>query len=109
MWATEEYAIITFISIWVKQIKPMNDDPVIAMEKIYLKVELNLNKTESRIKPYPPSFNKIEARIIDPTTGASTWAFGSHKWPINTGNFTKNAITLLRIKIQWISWEFNFK
>lgn len=34
---------------------------------------------EIRIIPYPPSFSKIAARIMDPAIGASTWAFGSHK------------------------------
>lgn len=35
---------------------------------------------EIRNSPYLPNFNKIPARIIDPATGASTWALGSHKW-----------------------------
>lgn len=30
------------------------------------------------ISPNPPIFNKIAARNIDPATGASTWALGSH-------------------------------
>lgn len=34
---------------------------------------------EIRIMPYPPSFSRIAARIIDPAIGASTWAFGSHR------------------------------
>lgn len=34
---------------------------------------------ESRIRPYPPSFRRILARIIDPAVGASTWAFGSQR------------------------------
>lgn len=29
--------------------------------------------------PYPPSFSRMAARIIDPAIGASTWAFGSHR------------------------------
>lgn len=33
----------------------------------------------------------MPARIIDPATGASTWAFGSHKWVRNIGVLTKNA------------------
>jgi len=37
------------------------------------------NNFISRINPYPPSFSKIAARIIDPATGASTWAFGNHR------------------------------
>jgi len=44
-----------------------------------------------RINPYPPNFNKTPAKIIDPETGASTWALGSHKWKKYTGNFTKKA------------------
>jgi hypothetical protein len=48
-----------------------------------------------RIKPYVPSFNNTPARIIEPATGASTWALGSHRWSENIGIFTKKA----RIKI----------
>lgn len=32
-----------------------------------------------RIIPYPPSFKRMAARIIDPAMGASTWAFGNHR------------------------------
>lgn len=35
---------------------------------------------EIRIMPYPPSFSRMAARIIEPAIGASTWAFGSHRW-----------------------------
>lgn len=45
----------------------------------------------NRINPYPPSFNKIAARIMDPSRGASTWALGNHKWKKYIGIFTKNA------------------
>jgi len=41
---------------------------------------------------WPPSFNRIAASTIDPATGASTWAFGSHKWRENRGILTMNAI-----------------
>lgn len=37
----------------------------------------------------------MAAKIIDPATGASTWAFGSHKWTENSGSFTKNAIIII--------------
>ena len=40
--------------------------------------------------PYTPIFNKTPARTIDPDSGASTWAFGSHRCIINIGSFTKN-------------------
>lgn len=41
-----------------------------------------------RISPYPPSFRSTAARIMDPAMGASTWAFGNHRWVINIGIFT---------------------
>lgn len=34
---------------------------------------------EIRIMPYPPSFSRMAAKIIDPAIGASTWALGSHR------------------------------
>jgi len=46
----------------------------------------------TRIIPYPPNFNRIAAKIIDPATGASTWALGNHRWVINIGNLTKNPL-----------------
>lgn len=47
-----------------------------------------------RIIPYPPNFRRTPARIIDPATGASTWALGSQRWVKNIGNFTKKAIVM---------------
>ena len=35
-----------------------------------------------------PSFSNKEARIIEPATGASTWALGNHRWKKNKGVFT---------------------
>lgn len=37
---------------------------------------------ERRIRPYLPSFRRIPAKIIEPATGASTCAFGSHRWSV---------------------------
>lgn len=45
-----------------------------------------------RIIPNVPNFNRIPARIMDPATGASTWALGSHRWRKNIGALAKNAI-----------------
>lgn len=45
-----------------------------------------------RIIPYPPSFSRTAASTIDPATGASTCAFGSHRWTPYNGILTKNAI-----------------
>ena len=50
------------------------------------------------INPYPPNFSKIAAKNIDPTTGASTWALGSHMWKKNIGSFTKKAKRTARLK-----------
>lgn len=52
----------------------------------------DIHKGINRIIPYPPSFRRIAAKIIEPSKGASTWAFGSHKCTKNIGIFTKNAI-----------------
>ena len=60
---------------------------------------------EIRQIPNPPSFNKIPAKIIEPITGASTWAFGSHKWNINMGNLIKNP-NINRIDIKVVNWLF---
>jgi hypothetical protein len=49
------------------------------------------NNVLIRINPYLPNFNRIPARAIDPATGASTWALGSHKWVPYRGIFTINA------------------
>lgn len=35
---------------------------------------------------------RIAARTIEPATGASTWAFGSHRCTPYSGIFTRNAI-----------------
>lgn len=48
-------------------------------------------KLINRIAPYPPNFNKIAAKIIDPTTGASTWALGNQRCTAKRGNLTKKA------------------
>lgn len=52
------------------------------------------NKVIMRTSPYPPSFSRMAARIIEPATGASTWALGSHRCTENRGNFTRNAAVM---------------
>ncbi len=51
----------------------------------------NIKREKIRINPYPPNFNKTPAKIIEPETGASTWALGNHKWTTYMGIFTKKA------------------
>ena len=58
---------------------------------------------EYRIKPKPPNFRRIPARITDPEVGASLWASGSQTWKgingILTAKDRKKAIqTNLTIK-----------
>jgi hypothetical protein len=42
-----------------------------------------------RAIPYPPSFNKMAAKTIEPAIGASTCALGSHRCTENIGSFTR--------------------
>jgi len=51
------------------------------------------------MRPYPPSFSRMAARIIDPAIGASTCALGSHRCVENIGNFTINPVTSISQKI----------
>lgn len=48
-------------------------------------------REDRRIRPYLPSFRRIPARIMDPATGASTWAFGSHRCRVYSGIFVMKA------------------
>lgn len=82
-------------------IDDIHTNPInIAPHKLIAKIKLNLVDCVLYIssvnfnKPYPPSFNKIPARIIDPLRGASTWAFGSHKCTPHIGNLTRKAVTI---------------
>jgi len=54
-------------------------------------IKLGIVKAK-RIIPNVPSLRRIPARIIDPATGASTCALGSHRWRKNMGALAKNAI-----------------
>lgn len=53
------------------------------------------NRAYIRRIPYPPNLSRIAARIIDPATGASTCAFGSHKCIENIGSLTINPIMVI--------------
>lgn len=62
----------------------------------------DIEKTNSnRQIPNPASFNNKAAKTMEPITGASTWALGSHKWTKNIGNLTKNPI-ILKNMIIWV-------
>jgi hypothetical protein len=93
MWPTDEYAINDFMSDCRKQIIDVITPPTIAIAIIgFINVLFKwLKIIIIRASPYPPSFRRIAARIIDPATGASTCAFGNQRWTENRGSFTKNA------------------
>ena len=42
-----------------------------------MKSVIGFRSTVIRSLPYPPSFSRTAARIMEPEMGASTWAFGS--------------------------------
>jgi len=90
---TDEYAITTFISLVMTQITPKIIPPAKEMTINDLNILLASIKKDSRTIPYPPSFNKTPAKIIDPDTGASTCALGNQRWTPNIGNLVKNANT----------------
>jgi hypothetical protein len=46
----------------------------------------------TRIIPYPSSFSRTATSTIEPVTGASTWALGSHRCNSYNGILTINAI-----------------
>lgn len=60
-------------------------------------------RADNRISPYLPNFSKMAARIIDPATGASTCAFGSHRWVKYRGIFTRNAVITVAHQISFDS------
>lgn len=81
MWLTEEKAINDFMSVCREHR---------AADKITPKREKTINGAAAGAKessiivpmrkiPYPPSFRRVAAKIIDPAMGASTCALGSHK------------------------------
>lgn len=82
MCPTDEYAIRAFKSVWrihtILVTRAPHEQNTIRGKEINF-IDVVTNNEISRISPYPPNFRSIAARIIDPATGASTCAFGSHK------------------------------
>lgn len=67
---------------------PINENTKIKMENVQ---NLKQNTCIIRSIPYPPSLSSTPARTIEPATGASTCALGSHKCSEKIGVFTRNA------------------
>ena len=49
--------------------------------------------------PKPPILRRRPAKIMEPETGASTWALGSHKCTLYIGNLTINEEIVMIIRI----------
>ena len=65
IWATEEYAINTFMSLLNKQTNPtMTKETKEIITNLILKKQLR--KGENRIKPNPPNFKRDPAKNMDP-------------------------------------------
>lgn len=95
------------MSNWFKHKKPISAEPLNEIEINKLIKYLLEIKEETRISPYPPNFNKIAAKIMDPTTGASTCALGSHKCPKKIGNLIKNAKIILNKNKEFLKLNLN--
>jgi hypothetical protein len=86
IWPMEEYAIALLISDCIA-INPTPPTVPRALRKSKYGA-LKRNLLNIRTKPKAPSFRRTLAKTILPPVGASTWAFGSHKWIRNKGSFT---------------------
>jgi len=94
MCTTEEYAIITLISLITVHRTPKTPPPTNANLIVKHATSFKPKTLASRTKPYPPNFNITPAKTIDPATGASTWALGSQRCTPHIGNFTRKAKTM---------------
>jgi len=72
IWTTEDNAIITLRSIFVRQTILTAKLPKILRDTSISTTPNSLINGINRINPIPPSFNRIPANSIDPYTGAST-------------------------------------
>jgi len=92
---TEEYAISAFRSVCRRHIILVVSAPhtqQVIRGKDIDSVDGVANIGIVRARPYPPNFSSIAARIMEPAIGASTWAFGNHKWNPYIGIFIVKAI-----------------
>lgn len=87
---TEEYATNILKSFWRIQFNLIIATPMILMEysKNSLLINFIFSTKKDLIKPNLPNFKRIPAKIIDPETGASTWAFGNQMCNKKIGIFT---------------------
>lgn len=86
-----------FVSVWRRQIILVIKAPhrETLMKIGATSLFIGGHSVDIRIRPYLPSLRRMAARIIDPATGASTWAFGSHRCVKYMGIFTINAMIVM--------------
>lgn len=72
MCLTEEYAIKIFMSVCCRHRTATSAPPTSLKCFTQMSHQLEDKISILRTSPYPPNFNKIAAKIIDPATGAST-------------------------------------
>jgi len=89
--ATEENAIITFKSVCREQTNLVIAAPTIPSDiRTFIQINFVMLINQTNLStPYPPIFNKTPAKIMEPSTGASTCAFGSQTCKKNTGSLAK--------------------
>lgn len=82
-----------FMSVWRRQFSPAITIPhkARAINGYTMSFERSVNKGLMRTSPYPPSFRRTAARIIEPAMGASTWALGSQRCTPKRGSLIKKA------------------
>ena len=91
MWAMEEYATKTLISVCTRHSNAIRDPPRNLTPCVTSSTKEQFIKTEKRHNPSPPSFSKMAAKIMDPVTGASTCALGNQRCTKYMGSLTRNA------------------
>lgn len=65
------------------------------------------NRNLIRRRPYLPNLSRIPAKAIDPATGASTWALGSHRWVPYIGILAMKAdISMIHINLGYSGKKF---
>lgn len=92
MWFTLERAIRTFKSFWFMQIPPMYLAAIRESLQRRNRAKLFHEIVDINRSPIPPIFRRSLAKTIEPKTGASTWALGSHIWSNKTGILIRNTI-----------------
>jgi hypothetical protein len=97
-------AITLFISPILKPQRLATAPPITANTTINLITFSDISGLLNRNNPTPANFKRIPANIIEPYTGASTCALGSHICTPKIGNFTRNAVKIITVNIKGMAY-----